>query len=154
MGDSVKTIAKDKSGRTRGRGYKMLLGLAGLTTISGFLVDWNRTHLFNPAWTPHSKYHNAQTISLAALLGAAGLYFLLQKKEDQRRQLRLGTLLPVLFWSSMIPAFAFPNAKGMEAEFPELVPKVGRVWINEGPISLGMLLLLGTGYLLERKKLP
>jgi hypothetical protein len=52
-------------------GRQILTMLAALTAVGGFLADWNRTHLFNPNWPPHTKYHDAQSIVLGSLLGAS-----------------------------------------------------------------------------------
>ncbi len=60
-------------------GRRILTSVAALTSVGGFLADWNRTHLFNPNWPPHANYHDAQTILLGSLLGASGIYFLRQK---------------------------------------------------------------------------
>ncbi len=51
----------------------MLRALAALTAVGGFVVDWNRTHLFNPRWPPHARFHDAHTIALGSLLGSCGL---------------------------------------------------------------------------------
>ena len=40
-------------------GRWLLSGVAAFTAVGGFLADWNRTHLFNPRWTPHAKFHDA-----------------------------------------------------------------------------------------------
>ncbi len=135
-------------------GQNLLLATAAFTTVGGFLFDWNRTHLFNPRWTPHAKFHDAMTILLGSLLGAGGVYLLQKKGGDQQMQLKWGTILPAFFWTAQAGSFAFPGTKGLEAEFPELIPKVGPVKSNEAPVSLLMLALLGAGYLLARKKPP
>ena len=132
-------------------GQNLLLATAAFTTIGGFLFDWNRTHLFNPRWTPHAKFHDAMTILLGSLLGAGGIYLLQKKGGDQQMQLKWGTILPAFFWTAQAGSFAFPGAKGLEAEFPELVPELGPVKLNEAPVSVLMLALLGTGYLLAKK---
>lgn len=132
-------------------GRVMILSAAAFTTVGGFLFDWNRTHLFNPKWTPHAKFHDAMTILLGSLLGAGGVYLLQKKGGDQAMQLKWGTLLPAFFWAAQAGSFAFPGAKGLEAEFPELIPKIGTVKLNEAPVSLLMLALLGAGYLLAKK---
>jgi hypothetical protein len=64
-----------------GEGRLLLISVAALTTVGGFVADWNRTHLFNPDWPPHAKFHDALSIELGALLGACGLYFLCRKRK-------------------------------------------------------------------------
>lgn len=44
-------------------------------TAGSFLADWNKTHIHNPRWPPHAKFHNGQTMSLGVLLGLASTYF-------------------------------------------------------------------------------
>jgi hypothetical protein len=88
------------------RGRSVLRVAAALTAVGGFAADWNRTHLLNPAWPPHARFHDAQTISLGALLGSGGLFFL---RSDDDRDLALGALLPALFWLSMGASFTFPG---------------------------------------------
>jgi hypothetical protein len=62
-------------------GRVILTSVATLTSVGSFLADWNRTHLFNPNWPPHAKYHDAQTILLGSLLGASGLLLPTQKGQ-------------------------------------------------------------------------
>lgn len=129
-------------------GRKILAFVAGATAVGGFLVDWNRTHLFNPNWPPHARFHDAQTISTGALLGAAGLIALRRGKRGTAP----GALLPAFFWASMGTAFAFPGAAGLQSEFPDRVPRLGGVWIDERFAAAGMLGLGALGYALERRQ--
>lgn len=119
--------------------------------VGGFAADWNRTHLFNPNWPPHARFHDAMTIAVSGLLGAGGLYALNRKGLDRERGTALGAVLPAFFWASMGAAFAFPGAQGLQAEFPHLIPRVRGVWINERFVSAGMLGLTALGYGLERR---
>lgn len=137
-----------------GKGRRILTSVAALTAVGGFLADWNRTHLFNPNWPPHARFHDALTIALGSLLGASGLYFLHRKRDDPERDLALGALLPSLFWIAQGASFAFPGAEGFESEFPEKVPRVKGVWINERFSSVLMLALVTPGYALERVRRP
>ena len=89
------------------------------------MADWNRTHLFNPSWPPHAKFHDALSIAFGSPLGASGLYLLLRRGKDPQTDLALGALLPSLLWMAQAASFAFPGAEGLEAEFPEKVPRVG-----------------------------
>lgn len=133
------------------RAGRVLLGsVAAATAIGGFVADWNRTHLFNPAWPPHAKFHDALTISLGLFLGSAGLYVLARHDED-RRAVGLAAGLPAMFWAAQGASFAFPGAEGLEAEFPELVPRVKGVWINERFAAGTMVGLSALGYVLEHR---
>ena len=96
-----------------GKGRSLLTSVAALTAVGGFLADWNRTHLFDPEWPPHARFHDAQTVALGSLLGACGLYFLHRKGKDPHTDLALGALLPSLFWAAQGASFAFPGAEGV-----------------------------------------
>jgi len=132
-------------------GKRLLTGVAVFTTLGGFLFDWNKTHLFNPKWPPHAKFHDAMTITLGSILGLSGLYLLQKKKGEKTTNLQFGTLLPAFFWAAQAGSFAFPGAKGLEAEFPEKVPQLGPIRLNEGAVSTLMLAILGLGYTLVKK---
>ncbi len=132
-------------------GKNLLTGVAVFTTVGGFLFDWNKTHLFNPYWPPHAKFHDAMTILLGFTLGLTGLYLLQKKKGDKTTNLQYGTLLPTFFWAAQACSIAFPGAKGLEAEFPEKVPQFGPIKLNEVAVSALMLGLLGLGYSLVKK---
>ena len=130
-------------------GRFVLRSVAGLTAVGGFGADWNRTHLFNPAWPPHARFHDAMTISLGALLGGSALVVL--ARPGSSGDVLLGAALPAMFWGSMGASFLFPGAEGLESEFPELLPRVRGVWINER-FAAGLMLGLGAlGLVLERK---
>ena len=133
---------------------RILTLVAALTMVGGFLADWNRTHLFKPDWPPHARFHDALSIVLGSLLGASGLYFLRRKGKDPESDLRLGALLPAFFWVAQGTSFAFPGAEGFEAEFPEKVPRVKGVWVNERFSSALMLALVAIGYAAERSRRP
>ncbi len=88
---------------------KILLSVIAIATmVSPYIADWNPTHIYNPLWPPHAKFHNAQTMTIAVLLGASGLLFL------WRRRTAGPDLLPTvlfigLYWVSQLPAFLFPG---------------------------------------------
>lgn len=128
----------------QGVGRWILGSVATITATAGYLVDWNSTHLQNPDWPPHAKFHDAWTILLGTALGGSALYSL--RKGD----LTMAALLPALFWATQAGSFAFPNTAGADAEFPELVPMIGGLRLNEGLASALMLTLTAAGYYLAR----
>ena len=122
------------------RGGRLLAALNLATAVNGVLIDWNRTHLFNPRWPPHARFHDAMTISLGLLLGLLGLRAL------RRGDARGAALGPALFFGAQLSAFAYPGTRGIEAEAPALAPRLGPVRLNEAPIALAMLGLTALGY--------
>ncbi|GGK77192.1 DUF6640 family protein [Rufibacter glacialis] len=138
--------------KTAVAGRTLLTAVAAFTTVGGFLMDWNKTHLFNANWPPHAKLHDSMTILLGTLLGGSSLYLLQKKDGNQAAQnLKAAALLPAFFYLAQVGSFGFPGAEGMDAEFPEKIPSVGRLRLNEGPFSLVMLAAISAGYLLARK---
>ncbi len=55
---------------------KILLTIAGaFTAISPCVADWNETHIDNPLWTLHAKFHDAQTMLFGAFVGILAVIF-------------------------------------------------------------------------------
>lgn len=133
-------------------GRAILYVVAVFTTFAGFIIDVNYTHLFNPRWTPHARYHDALTITLALCAGLTGLYFLRRRAGDPELNLFLGTLLPAFLPVSQTLSFLFPTVGGLESEFPELVPRIGGFYFNELPASLLLVGFSAAGYFLARNK--
>ena len=134
-------------------GRALLRVIATMTMIGGFAADWNRTHLFNARWPPHAKFHDAMTICLAFFLGGIGL-LLLRRAAIDKASLALGALLPGIFWFSQMLSFAFPNTGGLDAEFPELIPRVGSLALNELPFSILLVFFTAVGFVLSRQEYP
>jgi uncharacterized protein DUF6640 len=144
------TIFGDDRGPVQKRGQRLLTGIAVATSVGGFLADFNRTHLFNPAWPAHARFHDAMTIILGSLLAGTSLYFLHRQHRDAQEDLALAALLPALFWVAQGAAFVFPGAGGLESEFPQLVPRIRGVWIDERFFSASLLAFIAIGYAAAR----
>jgi hypothetical protein len=102
---------------------------AVFTGIAPFIADWSHTHIFNPRWPPHAKFHAGQTMSMGALLGLATLYY------TWRSDLRPGTdsiktaaIFSSLYYIAGISAFFYPGSLAVDPEFgtgyPQLPPFV------------------------------
>ena len=90
---------------------KVLLSLTSLWSgVGSYLFDWNDTHIYNPAWPPHAKFHNAQTMSLGASLAAAGLLALWGQPEPlSRGRLQTGTAAASLYWITQLSSTLYPG---------------------------------------------
>lgn len=89
---------------------KILFTLIALfTAISPYVADWNATHLFNPLWPPHAKFHNAQTMTVGLLLGVAALLFIWIRRGGVRANLLSVIIFVSLYWVSQILVNLYPG---------------------------------------------
>jgi hypothetical protein len=68
---------------------RILISLVAAGTAAGpYLADWNETHIYNPSWPPHAKFHNDQTMSMGVALALAAFWQLWRKHDtlDDARQ--------------------------------------------------------------------
>ena len=90
------------------------------TVISPYVADWNVTHIYNPRWPPHAKFHNAQTMLLGTLLGLSAVGFAWRRAtgEDSRRlALTVAVLLAGLYWITQSLSLLFPGTAFLDPEF-------------------------------------
>jgi hypothetical protein len=86
--------------------------VAVLTSCLAYVFDWNETHVYNPHWPPHAKFHNAQTLLLGPLLGTVSLFFLWGKHD-----LGSAVLTCSLYWIAQLGSLAFPGTALIDPEF-------------------------------------
>lgn len=87
--------------------------------VSPYLADWNATHIYNPHWPPHAKFHNAQTMTLGSLLGLCSLAFAWVPRLGSPPGLLASWLFSALYWVSQPFAFLFPGVAWTD---PDLLP--------------------------------
>ena len=129
-------------------GKALIALVAAETAIGPFVADWNETHIYNPAWPPHAKFHNAQTMSLGAGLAAASLWQLAQRHDsraDARRALDAASLSAALYWLTNVAALAYPGSKAVDPP--------GTAWFPQWVFVVPSLALVLTGNALERRRL-
>ena len=134
---------------------KVLISAAALFTAAGaFAADWNETHIYNPTWPPHAKFHNAQTMNLAVLASGLSLWQLWGPGRADRPRLRRAVLSASLFWLTQAPAAFYPGAALTDPEDPWRAPSVAGVPLNQVTgIAAVLAPLLAVGYALEVRRL-
>lgn len=138
----------DSPERRTSLGKALIALVAAETAVGPFLADWNETHIYNPTWPPHAKFHNAQTMSLGAGLAAASLWQLSQRHDSQagaRRALDAATLSAALYWLTNIAALTFPGSKAVDPP--------GTDWFPQWRFVAPSLALVIAGNALERRRL-
>jgi hypothetical protein len=107
----------------------MALGLE----VGVWVADYNHTHIFNPRWPPHAKFHNGQTMSMGMLLGLATLYYTWREDptpksgaKDGREgdSVRVATIFASLYYVAGLAAWFFPGALAVDPEFGEGFPQL------------------------------
>ena len=131
---------------------RILMSIAAITIGAGaYIADFNETHVLNPRWPPHARFHNGQTMSLGVLLGAACLYFLWRSKPQSgvaTRDLEKDDLLSAALVGSMytaagLSAIWYPGTAWTDPEFiargdaarPNMwlfIGVLGSVWVGFG----------------------
>ncbi|PWW60211.1 hypothetical protein DFQ13_1076 [Actinokineospora spheciospongiae] len=128
---------------------KILISASAVISGAGpYVFDWNDTHIHNPHWPPHAKFHNAQTMSMGAGLAAATLWHLWRPARTPaatRTALDAAALCAALYWLTQISALAYPGAKAVDPPGEGFFPQK----VVAGPA----LALAGLGYTLERRRL-
>jgi hypothetical protein len=128
---------------------RLLITLVALWAAGGsYIFDWNHTHIYNPHWPPHAKFHNAQTMLLGTMLGLLSLWLLWIQKGDKIAFLRLAALVASFYWITQAGAILFPGTALVDPEFshPGQLPA-------QLIVDVAMLVLLSLGYLLEVNRL-
>lgn len=113
---------------------RMLLSVVALfTAISPYLADWNATHIYNPLWPPHAKFHNAQTMAMAVLLSGSALFFIWSRRDKLRANLLPALLFVSFYWVSQALAFLYPGVAWTD---PNLLQP--RQSLSQFPQQLGL----------------
>ena len=125
-----------------------IITLVALTAIIGpFAADWNATHIYNPRWTPHAKFHNAQTILMGVGLGANALWFVWRQSGDAKTNLLAAGIFAALYWVTQAFSITFPGTALFD---PEFAPNTALpVQVIMDVIILGV---LGVGFYLESRR--
>ncbi|KAK5260020.1 hypothetical protein LTR40_004895 [Exophiala xenobiotica] len=120
---------------------RIVLSLIGTATaVGGYLADWNETHVFNPKWSPHAKFHNGQTMSTGLGLGLLTWYYTWRSTNSNTTSglldnLMTATLVASLYWATQLSAILYPGTKWVDDEFKE---KYGEPQKRGAPVLLGV----------------
>jgi hypothetical protein len=93
--------------------FKITLTVISVFTIAIMsIMDLNSTHMTNPLWPAHARFHWAIQYFSALAANATGLFMLWGKYKEKGSMLSvlfIG-LNPLLFWAMFFPALLMPGA--------------------------------------------
>ena len=113
--------------------------------VGSYIADWNATHIHNPAWPPHAKFHNAQSMSLGAALLLITAGVLWRRPALSRAELGLGAVLASTYGATQLSALLYPGTA--------LVDPPSRGSGPQGLIAAGLLVLSAGAYLIGSRGL-
>ena len=128
---------------------RILLTVALLSTLFGPIgADWNHTHVFNPGWPPHAKFHTVVGLVMTIGFSLIGLWLLWRKSMDFLPQLLVAAAVPVLAWGTFFLAVLVPGT-GVEDQ-PGALPRVIGLPLNLF-VALIFSVLAIAGYVICRR---
>lgn len=78
--------------------------LSAITVFYGFvpaIADLNETHLFNPLWSEHARFHGAWFLAFAAGIALIAL-FLIWMRDDVLLPIAFGLMFVAGFWVATV----------------------------------------------------
>lgn len=136
-------------------GYRLTVsGIAVLTAVSPYIADFNETHIYNPRWTPHAKFHAAQTMLLGTTLGGLTLALAWSRSGSVRSRIDLSAIAAGGFWLTQAGALLFPGTAVVDPEFRERLPRVKGMTITQAHADVVLLSLLGFAWWRARRSQP
>ncbi|KAI1423421.1 hypothetical protein F5Y12DRAFT_536247 [Xylaria sp. FL1777] len=100
---------------------RILLTVDSLLLLLGApIADYGPTHIFNPNWPPHAKFHNGQTINLSLLLGLATLFYAWRGAATpalKKEFMLVSAFTGSIYWIAGICAILYPGTMGLDPEF-------------------------------------
>jgi uncharacterized protein DUF6640 len=87
--------------------------------VSAYAADWNETHIYNPRWPPHAKFHDAQTMLLGTLLAGMTLFFTWRRRGDPDANLMAAAMAAAAYWVALCLSITFPGTAFLDPEFDD-----------------------------------
>jgi len=134
-----------------GAGRTLLSVAATATAPVGLLADFNASHIFNPAWAPHARFHGVLFAATMAVNGWLALWLLWGRAAAGERRLRATTaaLLTGTLWGVFFLAWLVPSVSIWPDGFVQRAP------VNGNLVLAGLVVALSfAGWRLERRAHP
>ena len=94
------------------RASRILISISAVaTSVVPTIADVNHTHLFNPLWAPHARFHGTVFLLVNVLSGMTALFLLWGRYEGRGSRLAVtfAAFLPALCWGPFVPAALLPG---------------------------------------------
>ena len=83
-------------------GKSLLTFLLGAYPVINVLADWNKTHIFNPTWPPHARFHIAYGSVIAWSAVAIAIWLLWRRSTEPEVGVRVALLVQLALWTPFL----------------------------------------------------
>src|SRR5215470_14416069 len=114
-------------------------------------VDWNTTHLFNPTWHPHARFHDAMYLFLLDGMSLVVLWLLWRRSAEPGLGVTVAALFSAATWTPFFFIEALiPGTSPLAADNVPVVTVAGMRFAPNVIIAAVLFLLTLIGYWLAR----
>lgn len=97
---------------------QLIFSVIGVTLpLAAHKADMNHTHIYNPRWPPHARFHNGQTLSMSILLGGLTTFLAWMPSSDVPTMIWAVAASASLYFISQSMAILYPNTSYFDPEF-------------------------------------
>lgn len=129
----------------RNAGRALISAAVVQTAVVPTLADFNHTHVFSEAWSPHARFHGIVALVMNAALTPIALWQLWRKTPEPGAV----AMIPIAYWGSFFAAALVP---GTGVEDPgHRVPRVVGLPANMVAATVGVL-AAGLGWYIDRRQ--
>ena len=94
------------------------------TGLVSTIVDWNSSHLFNPTWPPHARFHDVAMLNLLNGVCILALWLMWRRSAEPEVGVRVAALIPIIFWGAFFYTTILIPGTSLKATADEFVPSL------------------------------
>jgi len=114
-------------------------------------VDWNTTHLFNPAWHPHARFHDALFLLFLDAMSLVVFWLLWRPSKEPEVAIKVAALFSAAVWTPFFYIEALiPGTSLLAADNVPVLKVAGMTFPPNLIIAAVLFLLTVVGYWLAR----
>jgi len=133
---------------TRMTAGKSLLTFAiAVFPVINVLADWNKSHIFNPTWPPHARFHGADMSVIVWSVSAIAIWLLWRRSTEPELGTRVALLISIVLWSPFLYVTLLVPGTSLwvSGTPPNEAPKIAGM-IIEPQVVLAIIFLLLTAW--------
>ena len=123
------------------------------TAFVSLVVDWNSSHIFNPEWPPHARFHDVVMLHMLSGCSLIALWLLWRQSAEPDVGFKVAALIPVIFWSAFFYTTLLVPGTGLNANPSEAPPSLAGIPLYPNVIIAAInVMLAAISYWLYRRE--